>query len=79
MKMTVAEQPSQIQKQTQLKFSQFNKKAFAQVPAVMLSSPPRAIPIIIWSFPTKYWCKMTPFGPHLTSKLLKLWGQFVIF
>ena len=63
MKMTVAEQPSQIQKQTQLKFSQFNKKAFAQVPAVMLSSPPRAIPIIIWSFPTKYWCKMTPFDP----------------
>lgn len=22
---------------------------------------------------------MTPFDPHLTSKLLKLWGQFVIF
>ena len=53
-KMTVAVQPSQIQKQTQLKFSQFNKKAFAQVPAVMLSSPLRAIPITIWSFPTKY-------------------------
>ena len=53
MKMTAAEPPSQTPRQIQLKFSQSNKKVYAKVPAVMLSSPPRAIPIIIWSFLTK--------------------------
>ena len=54
MKMIVAEQPLLIPTPIQLKFSQSNKKVYAKVPAVMLSSPPKAIPITTWFFPTKF-------------------------
>ena len=54
MKTIAAAQPSQTPTPIQLKFSQYNKKVYAKVPAVMLSSLPRAIPITIWSFLTEY-------------------------